>query len=99
MPISGVQQPMLQSAALIDGKLTASEDLPAVLKNRTDLGDGDGTVPKVSAIPLERSQELDNIFIAEQHGGLQNQAQVLDNPAQHIAYEPVQPIRNWSELR
>jgi hypothetical protein len=79
MPISGVQQPTLQSAALIDGKLTASEDLPAVLKNRTDLGDGDGTVPKVSAIPLERSQELDNIFIAEQHGGLQNQAQVLDN--------------------
>jgi hypothetical protein len=79
MPISGVQQPTLQSAALIDGKLTASEDLPAVLKNRTDLGDGDGTVTKVSAIPLERSQELDNFFIAEQHGGLQNQAQVLDN--------------------
>lgn len=79
LPISGVQQPTLQSAALIDGKLTASEDLPAVLKNRFDLGDGDGTVPKVSAIPIERSQELDNFFIAEQHGGLQNQAQVLDN--------------------
>ncbi|MBW4527746.1 MAG: lecithin--cholesterol acyltransferase [Phormidium tanganyikae FI6-MK23] len=79
MPISGVQQPTLQSAALMDGKLIASEDLPAILKNRFDLGDGDGTVPKVSAIPIERSQELDNFFIAEQHGGLQNQAQVLDN--------------------
>jgi pimeloyl-ACP methyl ester carboxylesterase len=69
VPISGVHQPTLQSAALIDGKLTASEDLPEVLKNRTDLGDGDGTVPKVSSIPLERSQNLDNFFIAEQHGG------------------------------
>ncbi len=79
VPISGVYQPTLQSATLIDGKLTASEDLPDILKNRLDLGDGDGTVPKVSAIPIERSQELDNFFIAEQHGGLQNQAQVLDS--------------------
>jgi triacylglycerol esterase/lipase EstA (alpha/beta hydrolase family) len=79
VPISGVQQPTLQSATLTDSKLTATEDLPAVLQNRSDLGDGDGTVPKVSAIPIERSKELDNFFIAEQHGGLQNQAQVLDN--------------------
>ena len=79
VPISGVHQPTLQSATLIDGKLTASEDLPTVLKNRADLGDGDGTVPKVSSIPLERSQNLDNFFIAEQHGGLQNQPQVLDS--------------------
>jgi hypothetical protein len=79
VPISGVQQPTLQSATLINGELTASEDLPEILKNRSDLGDGDGTVPKVSAIPIERSRELDNFFIAEQHGALQNQAQVLDN--------------------
>ena len=79
VPLSGVQQPTLQSAALIDGKLIASEDLPEVLRNRSDLGDGDGTVPKVSAIPIERSQNLDNFFIAEQHGGLQNQVQVLEN--------------------
>ncbi len=79
IPVSGTQQPTLQSAMLINGKLTASEELPAVLQNRSDLGDGDGTVPKVSAIPIERSQNLDNFFIAEQHGSLQNQAQVLDN--------------------
>ena len=79
VPIAGVHQPTLQSATLINGKLTASEDLPGVLKNRFDLGDGDGTVPKVSAIPIERSSDLDNFFIAEQHGTLQNQAQVLDN--------------------
>lgn len=79
VPISGTQQPTLQSAVLMNGTLTATEDLPAVLKNRSDLGDGDGTVPKVSSIPIERSQNLDNFFIAEQHGALQNQAQVLDN--------------------
>lgn len=79
VPISGVRQPTLQSAALIDGKLTTSENVPQILKDRLDLGDGDGTVPKVSAIPIERSSNFDNFFIAEQHGALQNQAQVLES--------------------
>ncbi|MDZ8257005.1 lipase/acyltransferase domain-containing protein [Nostoc sp. ChiQUE01b] len=79
VPIVGVEQPTLQSAILENGKLTASEDLPAVLQNRFDLSYGDGTVPQVSAIPIERSQNFDNLFIAEQHGALQNQKQVLEN--------------------
>ena len=79
IPISGVQQPTLQSAVLLNGSLTASEDMPAILQNRSDLGDGDGTVPKVSAIPIERSKNFDNFFIAEQHGALQNQPQVLNS--------------------
>ena len=79
VPISGTQQPTLQSATFINGKLTVLEDLPEILKNRADLGDGDGTVPKISAIPIERSRDLNNFFIPEQHGALQSQAQVLDN--------------------
>ncbi|PSR16855.1 lecithin--cholesterol acyltransferase [filamentous cyanobacterium CCP3] len=79
LPIAGVNQPTLQSATLLNGQLTTSEDLPAALKNRTDLGDGDGTVPKVSAIPIEQSSSLKNFFLAEQHGNLQNQPQVLEN--------------------
>ncbi|MDZ8106422.1 MAG: lecithin--cholesterol acyltransferase [Nostoc sp. DedQUE12a] len=79
VPIAGVQQPTLQSAILENGKLTASEDLPGILHNRFDLSDGDGTVPQVSAIPIERSGNFDNFFIAEQHGALQNQKQVLQN--------------------
>jgi hypothetical protein len=79
VPIAGVQQPTLQSARLENSKLTASEDLPDVLRRRLELADGDGTVPQISAIPLERSQNLDNFFIAEKHGSLQNQNQVLDN--------------------
>jgi hypothetical protein len=79
VPIAGVNQPTLQSATLLNGLLTATRDLPAALQGRADLGDGDGTVPKVSAIPIERSSSLDNLFIAEQHGAIQNQTQVLDN--------------------
>lgn len=79
IPISGVRQPTLQSATWLNGKLTVTEDLPQILKNRSDLGDGDGTVPKVSAIPLERSSNFDNFFIAEQHGALQKQEQVLES--------------------
>jgi hypothetical protein len=79
VPIAGVQQPTLQSAILQNGKLTASEDLPNVLQNRFDLSDSDATVPQVSAVPIERSKKFDNFFIAEQHGALQNQKQVLEN--------------------
>ena len=74
-----MQQPTLQSAIVENGKLTASEDLPGVLQNRFDLSDGDGTVPQVSAIPIERSGNFDNFLIAEPHGALQNQKQVLEN--------------------
>lgn len=79
VPFAGVQQPTLQSAILENSKLTASEDLPGVFQKRFDLSDGDGTVPQVSAIPIERSGNFDNFFIAEQHGALQNQKQVLQN--------------------
>jgi pimeloyl-ACP methyl ester carboxylesterase len=80
VPISGTDQPTLQSAALLlNGKLFVSEELPAVLRKRVDLNDGDGTVPKVSSIPIERSSNFDNFFIAEKHGALQNQTQVLES--------------------
>jgi pimeloyl-ACP methyl ester carboxylesterase len=80
VPISGTDQPTLQSAAmLLNGKLIVTEDLPPVLKKRVDLNDGDGTVPKVSSIPIERSANFNNFFIAEKHGALQNQAQVLES--------------------
>lgn len=81
-PIVGVQQPTLQSAELKDGKIIASEALPKIMENRHDLADGDGTVPHVSAIPIEFSNrdilEIAN-FIGESHGALQNQEDVLVN--------------------
>ncbi|MGB3759284.1 MAG: lecithin--cholesterol acyltransferase [Rivularia sp. (in: cyanobacteria)] len=79
IPIIGIQQPTFQSALLVDGKLTVSEDLPSILQSRPDLSDGDGTVPQVSAIPIELSNSLNNNFIAEKHGSLQNQNQILED--------------------
>ena len=79
IPIVGVQQPTFQSALLVDGKLTVSEENPAILQSRPDLSDGDGTVPQVSAIPIELSNSLNNNFIAETHGSLQNQSQILED--------------------
>jgi len=79
IPIIGVQQPTLQSALLANGTLTVSEKLPIILQSRPDFSDGDGTVPQVSAIPIELSNSLNNNFIAETHGSLQNQSQILED--------------------
>lgn len=79
IPIIGIQQPTLQSAVFINGQLKASEEVPAILQERPDLSDGDGTVPQVSAIPIELSKSYYNNFIAETHASLQNQAQILED--------------------
>ncbi|WP_019499149.1 lipase/acyltransferase domain-containing protein [Pseudanabaena sp. PCC 6802] len=81
-PIVGVQQPTLQSAELVDGVITVSEVLPSWLSDRSHLSDGDGTVPQVSATPVQM-RDLEALaivdYIAESHGALQNQPNVLLN--------------------
>lgn len=81
-PIVGVLQPTMQSAQLSNGKISISEALPAWLSDRTHLGDGDGTVPQVSAFPVQMNdvEALATIdYIAEGHGALQIQPNVLLN--------------------
>ena len=84
VPFVGVQQPTLQSARLEDGKITVSRQLPLIMQNRNldSLAEGDGTVPKISAFPIEFSDrdvlEIPG-FIAESHGALQNQPGILIN--------------------
>ncbi len=85
IPIVGIQQETYQSAELVNGELKMSYALPTVLKNRPDLVDGDGTVPQVSAIPIELSKSLKNNFIAEKHAAIQNQKQVLENLREGIS--------------
>ena len=85
VPIAGIQQPTLQSAELINGKIVASETLPAVLKNRPDLIDGDGTVPQVSAFPIELSNSLNTHYIAEKHSSLQSQPQILEDLRERLS--------------
>ena len=79
VPIVGIGQPTMQSAELVEGKIFVSETLPEILQNRIDLMSGDGTVPQISAIPIELSSSFNNIFIAESHAALQSQAQILQD--------------------
>lgn len=77
LPFVGARQPTLQSATLSGGKLTASRDLPEGFDPL--LGDGDGTVPRLSAIPIELSTEYRDTFVPERHSGLHNHGGVLQD--------------------
>lgn len=67
-PVVGLTQPTLQSARLEDGRLRMLDTYDG-----EDL-DGDGTVPRVSATPIEYDgRRVDTaVYAAEQHGSLQN---------------------------
>ena len=96
-PIVGVVQPTKQSAELIDGKIITSETLPTWLQNRPNLGDGDGTVPQVSAIPVQMGdvEVLALVdYIAESHGALQNQPDTLLNLLKKIQSTQVAPLED-----
>ncbi len=77
LPIVGTRQPTVQSAQFVDGRLTVSNDLPGGIDAR--LGDGDGTVPMLSAVPIELSDAYRDTFFPERHGSLQRNAQILDD--------------------
>ena len=75
IPIVGVRQPTLQSASLEDGRVVVSRQPPAGVP--IELGGGDSTVPRVSAVPIELDQEYRDTFVAEKHAALQNNDHVL----------------------
>jgi pimeloyl-ACP methyl ester carboxylesterase len=77
VPVVGTRQPTLQSARLVDGRVVAGRALPANIDAL--LADGDGTVPYVSAIPIELSEEYRESYIPERHGSLQKQPQILND--------------------
>lgn len=75
IPIVGTQQPSYQSAALSRGTLQVSRKVPTLIDSL--LEDGDGTVPRVSATPIELGEEYRETFHPEIHGSLQNNKQIL----------------------
>lgn len=77
VPVIGTRQPTSQSAELRGGRLTVSRELPDWIDEF--LGDGDGTVPRLSAIPIELSEEYRDTFVPERHGSLQRNIAVLDD--------------------
>jgi pimeloyl-ACP methyl ester carboxylesterase len=77
IPVVGTHQPTLQSARRAAAGWVVSEEPFQGLV--APLADGDGTVPRVSAIPISQSDPKDfqGYFVAEQHGALQNHEFVL----------------------
>jgi pimeloyl-ACP methyl ester carboxylesterase len=65
-PIVGILQPTYQSARLHDGSVRMVQSYSGVDSA------GDGTVPRVSATPLELSDQGREIYAPDQHGSLQN---------------------------
>ncbi|HEX7312950.1 MAG TPA: hypothetical protein VF297_03470 [Pyrinomonadaceae bacterium] len=70
-PVVGTYQPTLQSALWNGGAVEVLTEYEG-----KDLG-GDGTVPRVSATPIEMSKAHAEVFVAGQHAALQNAESVL----------------------
>jgi Lecithin:cholesterol acyltransferase len=89
IPIVGTMQKTNQSAFLNqNGQLEISQEFPdAKSEGKVSLSfnTGDGTVPYVSAIPIELSEEYRQTYIAERHGSIQNNSQVLEQVCNLIA--------------
>src|SRR5207248_385158 len=77
LPFVGTRQPTLQSARLGPDGLDTNRALPPYIDELLD--DGDGTVPRLSAIPIEFSEAYYDTFVAERHGGLQRNPGCLDD--------------------
>lgn len=76
-PIIGVRQPTIQSAEIVNGKVVANMNLPENIDQ--GLAGGDGTVPQLSAIPIELSDEYSEVYFAERHSSIQSNASVLEH--------------------
>lgn len=73
IPLVGIEQPTLQSARVAGAEVQLLRSF-----NGHDDG-GDGTVPRVSATPIELEKQDREIFAAEMHGSLQNADGTLAN--------------------
>lgn len=69
-PIVGTYQPTLQSGRMVSGKMVMSTRYP--WQGGQLAYDGDGTVPRVSATPIELQGKRVELYIEELHGSLQN---------------------------
>ncbi len=90
IPIVGTQQPTMQSAILENGQLSIDSTLPSGIDPQ--LGSGDGTVPYLSAIPIELSEEYRETYIAERHGSLQNNLWVLQQLRDRLKATQIQSL-------
>ena len=84
IPIVGTRQPTLLSARW-DGTTAQTSTRPPSSMPQDEDG-GDGTVPRVSAVPLSQAKPKDfrGYYVAEQHASVQNQSFVLDDLVERL---------------
>ena len=73
VPVVGIEQPTVQSVQVKDGVLSLLTSYEG-----SDQG-GDGTVPRVSATPIEMGDAKREVYAAESHGAVQNADGTLAN--------------------
>src|SRR5262249_50240359 len=81
-PVAGVAQPTVQSVSHEAGALVPARALPDWID--AALEGGDGTVPRISATPIELSDDYRETFFAERHGSLQYNSYCLDDLRERI---------------
>jgi hypothetical protein len=77
IPFVGTDQPTSQAAGLESGRVIVRRDDPGWLDPL--LCGGDGTVPRISATPIELSGDAREYFLPEHHGMLQSNRHLLDS--------------------
>ena len=82
IPIVGTSQPTYQTAYFKGSKLELTDSPPNDLPSF--LADGDGTVPRISAIPWELSSDSRNSFTPAIHASIQNDLNVQEYIYQSI---------------
>jgi hypothetical protein len=99
-PVIGYGQPTLLGSQWLDGVLTSSADRPHWLP--AEMPDGDGTVPRLSALPLDQSGpgEFRGLFVAQAHESLQGDDAVLADLVARLEYlqaPDLAPFRGGAE--
>lgn len=93
IPVVGTFQRTLQSASIVDGKLSVMTSPPSEDRYR-GLEGGDGTVPLLSAIPIELSDEYRESYVADKHASLQNNVSMLSGIAERLRSMQANDLKN-----
>jgi pimeloyl-ACP methyl ester carboxylesterase len=75
--IIGARQPTAQAAVFENGALTLTQTI--LNPDFENLADGDGTVPRVSAIPPEKFKNYEETYFVDKHGAIQTNANALEH--------------------
>jgi pimeloyl-ACP methyl ester carboxylesterase len=100
-PVVGITQPTRQSARLVSGKLELLQTRRNSAAQDVVEG-GDGTVPRVSATPIELGNRPNAVYASQIHASLQNadnvQTQLLGVLTQVADLESIKDVRSGLSL-